>query len=39
MLIPSMGYIVGLLIGLYVYRKPREYLKDVKFQIVTMLQS
>lgn len=25
MLIPSMGYIVGLLIGLYVYRKPREY--------------
>ncbi len=20
-----MGYIVGLLIGLYVYRKPREY--------------
>ncbi|HEN4054998.1 TPA: Na+/H+ antiporter family protein [Staphylococcus aureus] len=24
-LIPSMGYIVGLLIGLYVYRKPREY--------------
>lgn len=23
--IPSMGYIVGLLIGLYVYRKPREY--------------
>lgn len=25
MLIPSTGYIVGLLIGLYVYRKPREY--------------
>ncbi|HDK3519124.1 Na+/H+ antiporter family protein [Staphylococcus aureus] len=25
MLIPSMGYIVGLLIGLYVYRNPREY--------------
>ncbi|MUH27501.1 Na+/H+ antiporter family protein [Staphylococcus aureus] len=25
MLIPSMGYIGGLLIGLYVYRKPREY--------------
>ncbi|HDP2144964.1 TPA: Na+/H+ antiporter family protein [Staphylococcus aureus] len=25
MFIPSMGYIVGLLIGLYVYRKPREY--------------
>ncbi|HCX2810673.1 TPA: Na+/H+ antiporter family protein [Staphylococcus aureus] len=25
MRIPSMGYIVGLLIGLYVYRKPREY--------------
>lgn len=25
MLIPSMGYIVGLFIGLYVYRKPREY--------------
>ncbi len=25
MLIPSMVYIVGLLIGLYVYRKPREY--------------
>ncbi len=25
MLISSMGYIVGLLIGLYVYRKPREY--------------
>ncbi|HFQ1510648.1 Na+/H+ antiporter family protein [Staphylococcus aureus] len=25
MLIPTMGYIVGLLIGLYVYRKPREY--------------
>ncbi|CAC9071526.1 Na+/H+ antiporter family protein [Staphylococcus aureus] len=25
MLIPSMGYIVGLLIGLYVYRKPCEY--------------
>lgn len=25
MLIPSMGYIVGLLIGLYVYRKPSEY--------------
>ncbi|EXY00117.1 Na+/H+ antiporter family protein [Staphylococcus aureus DAR3871] len=25
MLIPSMGYIVGLLIGLYVYRKPLEY--------------
>ncbi|HHE1292982.1 TPA: Na+/H+ antiporter family protein [Staphylococcus aureus] len=25
MLIPSMGYTVGLLIGLYVYRKPREY--------------
>ncbi|HDE9555631.1 TPA: Na+/H+ antiporter family protein [Staphylococcus aureus] len=25
MLITSMGYIVGLLIGLYVYRKPREY--------------
>ncbi|HCW8457624.1 TPA: Na+/H+ antiporter family protein [Staphylococcus aureus] len=25
MLIPSMGYIVGLLIALYVYRKPREY--------------
>ncbi|HCZ1131234.1 TRAP transporter large permease subunit [Staphylococcus aureus] len=25
MLIPSMGYIVGLLIGLYVYSKPREY--------------
>ncbi|HCY7792900.1 TPA: Na+/H+ antiporter family protein [Staphylococcus aureus] len=25
MLIPSMGYIVGLLIGLYVYCKPREY--------------
>ncbi|HDZ7846149.1 TPA: Na+/H+ antiporter family protein [Staphylococcus aureus] len=25
MLIPSMGYIVGLLIGLYVYRKPGEY--------------
>ncbi|HDF6763303.1 TPA: Na+/H+ antiporter family protein [Staphylococcus aureus] len=25
MLIPSMGYIVGLLNGLYVYRKPREY--------------
>lgn len=25
MLIPSMGYIVGLLIGLYVYRKAREY--------------
>ncbi|CAC8384766.1 Na+/H+ antiporter family protein [Staphylococcus aureus] len=25
MLIPSMGYIVGLLIGLYVYRKSREY--------------
>ncbi|HDI6728592.1 TPA: Na+/H+ antiporter family protein [Staphylococcus aureus] len=25
MLIPSMGYIVGLLISLYVYRKPREY--------------
>ena len=25
MLIPSRGYIVGLLIGLYVYRKPREY--------------
>ncbi|MFS4769595.1 Na+/H+ antiporter family protein [Staphylococcus aureus] len=25
MLIPAMGYIVGLLIGLYVYRKPREY--------------
>ncbi|TXO16968.1 Na+/H+ antiporter family protein [Staphylococcus aureus] len=25
MLIPSMGYIVGLLIGLCVYRKPREY--------------
>lgn len=25
MLIPSMGYNVGLLIGLYVYRKPREY--------------
>lgn len=25
MLIPSMGYIVGLLIGLYVYLKPREY--------------
>ncbi|HDA6210002.1 TPA: Na+/H+ antiporter family protein [Staphylococcus aureus] len=25
MLIPSMGYIVGLLIGLYIYRKPREY--------------
>ncbi|MBY0825881.1 Na+/H+ antiporter family protein [Staphylococcus aureus] len=25
MLIPSMGYIVGLLIGLYVYRKLREY--------------
>ncbi|PZL00640.1 sodium:proton antiporter [Staphylococcus aureus] len=25
MLIHSMGYIVGLLIGLYVYRKPREY--------------
>ncbi|HCV0907229.1 TPA: Na+/H+ antiporter family protein [Staphylococcus aureus] len=25
MLIPSMGYIIGLLIGLYVYRKPREY--------------
>lgn len=25
MLIPSMGYIVGLIIGLFVYRKPREY--------------
>ncbi|MGZ1819927.1 Na+/H+ antiporter family protein [Staphylococcus argenteus] len=25
MLIPSMGYIVGLIIGLIVYRKPREY--------------
>ncbi|MBO0928905.1 Na+/H+ antiporter family protein [Staphylococcus sp. 30400_3112M30941] len=25
MLIPSMGYIVGLLLGLFVYRKPREY--------------
>ncbi|MBE5661823.1 Na+/H+ antiporter family protein [Staphylococcus sp. SS21] len=25
MLIPSMGYIVGLLFGLFVYRKPREY--------------
>ena len=30
MLIPSMGYIVGLLIGLYVYRKPREYETELK---------
>ena len=25
MLIPSMGYIVGLILGLIVYRKPRKY--------------
>ena len=25
MLIPSMGYIVGLILGLIVYRKPRDY--------------
>ncbi|MEJ7175392.1 sodium:proton antiporter, partial [Staphylococcus caprae] len=25
MIIPSMGYIVGLILGLIVYRKPRKY--------------
>ncbi|MEJ7400718.1 sodium:proton antiporter, partial [Staphylococcus epidermidis] len=29
MLIPSLGYIVGLVIGLFVYRKPREYKQEV----------
>lgn len=28
MLIPSLGYIVGLVIGLFVYRKPREYKQE-----------
>lgn len=25
MLIPSLGYIVGLILGMFYYRKPREY--------------
>lgn len=29
MLIPSFGYIVGLVIGMFVYRKPREYKQQV----------
>lgn len=27
MLIPSMGYIVGLILGFIVYRKPRNYVQ------------
>lgn len=32
MLIPSLGYIVGLIVGIYYYRKPRQYAehKDIK---------
>ena len=33
MLIPSMGYIVGLILGFIVYRKPRNYVQRVLMNV------
>lgn len=32
MIIPSLGYIVGLILGIYYYRKPRKYIQHKKIK-------
>ena len=39
MLIPSLGYIVGLILGMFYYRKPREYKQKLMWKMRIQLMK